>query len=108
MLYHYTSIDNLKKIIKSRELWLTNIRKFKDTDEYVYAVTLLCGEMNLSRNNISKLMALIEGEMNLHYVCCFCEDPDNKHLWKNYGSVNLGFSRSELLSVVKGNLRDNG
>jgi len=108
MLYHYTSVDNLKKIIESRELWLTNIRKFGDAGEYVHTVSQICYEMNFSENSASEIMALIKEEMNLNYACCFCEDPDNEYLWENYGSVNIGFSYSKLLSVVKENQRGNG
>jgi len=103
MLFHYTKTSNLKSIISSCELWFTNISEFNDTSEYIYTVDLLCREMSLPDNSVSEILELIQNEMKRYYVCCFCADENNLHLWENYGNVRISFEETELMSMIKSN-----
>ncbi len=51
-LYHYTTQDGLRGIIKSRSLWFTNIFYINDASEFNYIFKLVQEELNLKVQNV--------------------------------------------------------
>jgi hypothetical protein len=101
MLYHYTSIEKLKNILETQELWLTKISDFEDVSEFRHTVSMLCNELSLSASDHDKLLSVITKTNNLVFIGCFCSDVDRPYLWKNYGEVNIEFSKNVLMDMVR-------
>lgn len=101
MLYHYTSIDNIKKILETQTLWLTKISDFEDVSEFCRTISMLCKELSLSACDHDKLLSLITKKNNLIFVGCFCSDVDSSYLWKKYGELNIEFSKNVLMDMVR-------
>ncbi len=92
ILYHYTSAEVFKKIIRTGRLLMTHYKDFAshpsgDANEIVWAaneyyrcVSPLFGERNVS---IQKLIGSI-------YVLSTAARRDNAHLWHTYGDQNRG------------------
>ncbi len=97
MLYHYTSIDKLKSILKTQQLWLTKISNFKDISEFKHTLSLIAKELLLPFNDLENALSQFSNNI---FVSCFCEDFDRSYLWENYGEFNIGFSKTALNGMV--------
>lgn len=80
MLYHYTHYSGLKGILESRQLWLTNISCFEDTEEFIYTVSRLVQKLFLSRTITEELRSFLTQENPFTFVSCFCKDGDRLDL----------------------------
>ena len=100
MLYHYTSIEKLKHILETQKFWLTKISDFEDASEFRHTISMLCKELSLSALDHDKLLSVITKTNNLVFVGCFCSDVDRPYLWKNYGELNIEFSKNVLMDMV--------
>lgn len=103
MLYHYTNFCGLKGILKSRQLWLTNISCFKDTEEFIYAVSLIAKRLFLSVTMTKKFLAFVTQQNSSTFVSCFCKDADRKDLWQRYGGsggYNIEFTEQDMRSMA--------
>lgn len=101
MLYHYTSIKKLKSILETQKLWLTKISDFEDASEFLLTISMLCKELYLPTVEHDKLLSIITKRNDLIFVGCFCSDVDSAHLWKNYGELNIEFSKKTLMNMVR-------
>jgi Protein of unknown function (DUF2971) len=112
-LYHYTTGENLIRIIESQELWATQVSCLNDTTELVYAADELCKRVR------SKLQALDDqttspylrrfadalsnpyAETSGTFVTCFSECRDDLSQWRAYsggeGGYAIQFDRARLL-----------
>lgn len=100
MLYHYTTIDKLKSILETQQLWLTKISNLEDVSEFFYTISLVCDELSLSSENRYRLYNEITKTSNYIFVGSFCGDVDSLYLWKHYGEFNIEFSKIELMYLV--------
>ena len=106
-LYHYTTIEGLKGILKKRSIWLTHISTLNDPTELKYGkkliLEIISDEMNKQSEDIinsffKQLILHINTFDDLFYevyVACFCESDNLLSQWRAYanrgGGYNLGF-----------------
>ncbi len=119
VLYHYCSVESLYNILKSKVLWLTNIRYMNDSKEISWLYELAKQVIqrmakSLHSENERKLFQMLMDHCdNLfldetffpHVHCsCFSKNGDSLGQWRAYASdgkgVAIGFSQSYLKSFV--------
>lgn len=91
-LYHYTTIQNLKNIISSNELWLTNYSSLKnrDSQEVTLGFRLLEDALKRKVKDSFTLKAVKNLLPKEFYLMCFCKRSDNEHLWQEYANRSRG------------------
>jgi hypothetical protein len=114
-LWHYTSGENLINIIKSGELWSTQVSCLNDQLELRYAQSLLLkalidlrAERKLSEDETFfvdlGIERLNEERTNASewFVACFSRRDDDLSQWRAYGlgegGYSIGFSYSEMIA----------
>ena len=103
-LYHYTTGNGLIEIIKSGELWSTQVNCLNDASEFLYtmarlqerAETLLASTQTpdikfLLETIITGLKRPLRGLLPW-FVACFTEDGDDLSQWRGYGGGEGGYS----------------
>jgi hypothetical protein len=116
ILYHYTSLEGLLGIIKSKSIWASSILYLNDSSELNNSIDLLNKILN-SKNYlmpspenwfrfINKLWEninlLFSSEQYNFYVCSFSEENDLLSQWQGYCPRGIGFS----LGFKFGNLKE--
>lgn len=107
-LYHYTTIDGLKGIIRNRSIWLTHTSTLNDPTELKYGKELILKILNNEKSNkheepIDRFLHALTVEVNRFdeimyetYVACFCKSDNLLSQWRAYGhrggGYNLGFT----------------
>lgn len=117
-LVHYTSSENALNIIKSKELWLRNVRTMNDWSEVEHGFNLLKTYFSKSHRKVNKLIAFKNALDNIHagvgdevintfdsfyfktysetYISCLShhlnhEDIDGRlSMWRAYSSDSSG------------------
>jgi hypothetical protein len=103
--HHYTTIDGLHGILKSREVWGTSVEYLNDSVEISYGMDLAkdvvnqeikgnAGDDNLViQVQLFRILAELEHHRSntSYFVTCFCEAPDLLSQWRAYGK-NAGYS----------------
>lgn len=80
-LIHFTSINNLLNIIRSKSLWMNDLNSMEDKSEFVFA------NKHLSKNDSESLKSNI---LSLSF-CEFSENTVlNDFMWKRYGENHKG------------------
>jgi hypothetical protein len=108
-LYHYTTQEGLLGIVRTGELWATNVQYMNDIGEFFLAVEIAVERLRMHRFapglSINRLSAILVQQLERVKeapICAvsFCVDPDLLSQWRGYagspGSICLGF-RSEAL-----------
>lgn len=101
-LFHYTSVEGLKGIIESQELWATNLAYMNDTREMhtgsAVIQEILAADIDHATDQQTKklLQALQEYSgkspiKNAHAVC-FSKNGDQLSQWRGYGSNGKGYA----------------
>jgi hypothetical protein len=96
-LYHYTTGSGLIEIIKSGELWSTQLSCLNDATELLYPIELLRQKAHhrLSAPTTPRLEFLLKAIVaglaapqvatEGRFVACFSEDGDDLSQWRGYG-----------------------
>lgn len=122
IVYHYCSVDTFIKIIKNKEIWLTDITKSNDSKELIFAYEKLIDEFDKriakykkSGDDITPLVEcrklLDDFDINklLFHVCCFSTEHDSLSQWAMYADngtgIAIGFKADELNNLK--NSKDN-
>lgn len=114
-LWHYTSSDGLISILRSREIWASNISFLNDTKEIEHAVDYAKNAIRnrINRGNITPdEIAFLESLENAsgtaarrYYVASFSEDQDLLSQWRAYcppgGGYSLGLPSEQLMAVAE-------
>jgi hypothetical protein len=111
VLYHYTSGEGLLGIVRSREIWSTNILYLNDASELSHATEVLTSELETTplklranAGTFSMSIPVYSKDLTLdHFVASFCEDRDLLSQWRGYGSgagYSVGFPSSVLRWVA--------
>jgi hypothetical protein len=111
-IYHYTTGDNLIKIIKSGELWSTQAACMNDTKELVYAVERLAERAKLQKipgqlgplwQAFDKFTLNPDATTAPIFLTCFSERDDDLSQWRAYGAgeggYSIGFDGKKLLEL---------
>lgn len=107
-LFHYTTFEGFKGIIKNRSIWLSHINSLNDPNELKYGKQLILNILNRQIGNkhselinqyLSYLATIVNGfseSIYGNYVACFCESNNLLSQWRAYGhrggGYNLGFT----------------
>jgi hypothetical protein len=103
-LYHYTTGSGLIDILKSGELWSTQLSCLNDACEFLYPIgRVLCGaQPKLASPISSEVKPLLEEIITQlthpqrgtegRFVACFSEDGDDLNQWRAYGSGEGGYA----------------
>lgn len=114
-LWHYTSADGLVSILKSKQIWASNIAFLNDTKEIEHAVEyaknaignrLNRGDLAADERSVLQEMAQACGSAaKRYYVASFSEDQDLLSQWRAYcppgGGYSLGISSEHLQAVSR-------
>ncbi len=128
-LYHYTTVEGLLGIVRSRSLWVSDVEFMNDAQELRFGRPELraalveqadrlcppesedspdCSRATLLRSAAEHLdqPAGIFASRQWHavYVACFCESEDLLSQWRGYGSSGgfaIGFRRSSLEALER-------
>jgi DUF2971 family protein len=110
-IYHYTSLTNLKKIIKSQSLYFTNLFYLNDKSEFKYGIEFIrkvIEDIKPANRIIGELIDKhIENKINSkRFIICFSLKEDLLSQWKDYGDngcgVSIGFHNHHLKSCLAG------
>jgi hypothetical protein len=114
-LFHYTTAQGLIGILKSKEMWATNVSYLNDSKEIIEAAetaALAASNMALQPNVLTDELRLLN-EMKeaagsagkRFYIIAFSEDGDSLSQWRGYcpanGGYAIGFPSKHLMSVAK-------
>jgi hypothetical protein len=103
-LYHYTTGENLIKIIETGELWSTQAACMNDSKELIYAVERLAERAKVRRDAAAdeRLVPLWRAVDDLItnpdatgapiFLTCFSERDDDLSQWRAYASGEGGYS----------------
>jgi Protein of unknown function (DUF2971) len=103
-LYHYTTGNGLIEIIKSGELWATQVACLNDSSELLYPIELLHSKVcQQSKSPVSLevgfVMKQIEDGLSAQtietegrFIACFSEDGDDLSQWRAYGGGEGGYA----------------
>jgi hypothetical protein len=103
-LYHYTTGNGLIEIIKSGELWATQVACLNDSSELLYPIELLQSKIcTKSKSPISLeerfLLKQIQDGLSAatidtegRFLACFSEDGDDLSQWRAYGGGEGGYA----------------
>jgi hypothetical protein len=103
-LYHYTTGAGLIEILKSGELWSTQLSCLNDASEFLYPIENILSRARLKVaspvspdvkylletiiSGLSHPQIAVEGR----FVTCFTEDGDDLSQWRSYGSGEGGYA----------------
>ena len=106
-VFHYTSIENLVKIIESQELWLGNYLQLNDTSEIMYGIDFVQSFVKNKFSNhdlwdkISNKLKFVMTKRFEIFTASFCLKSNFLPAWRFYGNdakgAAIGFS-PELFS----------
>jgi hypothetical protein len=112
-LHHYTSAEGLLGIVRSGQIWATNLLYLNDSSELSDALKILASEIEAIplklgdfAGTFSKSISFYSKDVALdHFVTSFCQDGDLLGQWRGYGAqgagYSIGFVTPALLSAAK-------
>ncbi len=117
-LYHYTTEAGFSGILKSREIWLSDLQLSNDPRdiqlglETLKSLTREIGEKEYSPENAKVLDLLISKMISYFrssrcYTTCFTPHPDDLNMWREYGGNGQGYSlgfRSRAITDMHGRI----
>lgn len=111
LIYHYATKDTFYNIMKSRSIWLTDLRKMNDDTEYVTGFSVIKGHIEGHYpellNEIDSLSPDSMGDDFLILISSFSSSNDSLGMWRGYGEfgegLSLGFDPRELQMFNLGN-----
>lgn len=105
IVYHYCSIDTFKNIIKSKVLWLCNLRDSNDEEEIIRIYSVIWEKVKNKLKNrdfpedlLEKVIYIIDNQYKIQiesssvYGICFCKKEDLVNQWCEYGDHTKGLS----------------
>lgn len=111
MIYHYTSFENFKNILKSKSLWLSSCMQMDDPIDELYSTYCVSRFMSDSNNGINdRLSGNLSGKdiINIlkkhyfeYYSISFGVTNDNDTLWENYANNSKGICIAFDEKIIK-------
>ncbi len=94
-IYHYTSIRAFVNILKSKELWLSNIATMNDKKEITAMLELLKSDLEKSgvdTERTKELLYCLESEYKqlVYLAACFSLNEDDAAMWERYADDARG------------------
>jgi hypothetical protein len=117
-VWHYTSADGLIGMLKSGEIWSTQVTCLNDTLEMRYFINLVHDAVKTLRAkttdaDLSILFRIADERLTssdlstvANFVACFSEVEDDLAQWRGYGGGEcgyaVGFQSQGILEAIKG------
>jgi hypothetical protein len=115
-LHHYTTGDNLIKILASGELWSTQAACMNDSKELIHAVERLAERVKLQKDAtaaderllpmwlaVDDLISTPDATGAPIFLSCFSEEEDDLSQWRAYasgeGGYSIGFDAKKLAEL---------
>lgn len=107
MIYHYTTVKSLQKILASGYFRLKATDYMNDPDEFKWASKL--GKIHLEKLGATEDELIAFSKMNIaqpfndSYIWSFTKNGDSQNLFNVYGDssgVSLGFSLKDVMTVL--------
>lgn len=105
MQYYFCSLDNFKKIMESKCLWLCDLTRSNDSQEVLRAYQILWERVKdrLQASDLDSAMLteqtnLLDSDFKLQamidipFGCCFCAEDDLVQQWQEYGDKGRGIA----------------
>ncbi len=110
VIYHYCGVDSFRGILKSKELWLSDVHFMNDTTEQTHFIeisTKVLRDWPPGPENvyIQLLIKNFEWMRLTPYACCFCEDGDLLSQWCRYADNGNGFAVGFSTAWIRGQSR---
>lgn len=107
LIYHYCSLDTLLKILSSKSIWLSDIRKMNDPGEFILGHTIVYNVMKSLLGSNAELtnsfISLGDTPKFITFSASFSKHSDNLSQWRAYGNdgegVAIGFD-SEIIKEI--------
>jgi hypothetical protein len=98
-VYHYTDLDGLMGICRSKRMWATDVLFMNDASEYVYAQSIIedvISAYSLKHPEFAEYKYLFERDplnttLNV-FAACFCERSDLLSQWRAYAKDGTGYA----------------
>lgn len=96
LLYHYTKLDTLWKILESDSLFARNIRFSNDFNEYLTGRNTIekfvSGLQDTDEPKKKEILKKLRENPMMYFMVCFCEDGDLLSQWRGYAQngVSIG------------------
>lgn len=96
LLYHYTKLETLWKILESDSLLARNIRFSNDFNEYMTGrrtiEKFVKRHGSLDRSKQKEILKRIQENPMMYFMVCFCENGDLLSQWRGYAQngVSIG------------------
>jgi hypothetical protein len=94
ILYHYTTAEGLRGIVKTKSIWASDCRFLNDETEFKHGLSIFDKIFDSygSRSLPSELVDIIRGFRNASDEFCiliasFCQDPDVLSQWRGYNGA---------------------
>jgi hypothetical protein len=97
-VFHYTTVEGLLGILRTRRLWATDIGYLNDKSEFIYANEMVREVGSAITTGVEPLLdlaAVLNANLLDHsecYVSCFCEDGDLLSQWRAYSHRGAGYA----------------
>lgn len=114
LIYHYTTLQGLKGILESQEMWFTDYGYLNDSDELEHGLQLFEEKLKVAigRKEYADVAGIFEAWIenmrnHQHRICIasYSLDGDSLSQWRAYGSVAIGFAPSYELTGSRGECR---
>ena len=100
LLHHYTTAEGVIGILRSEELWATNVLYLNDSEEIEDGIRhfdLLRKDVwnrstQIGRWVLAAVLAVLRDPPIRTFVTCFCEDGDLLGQWRGYAPFGGGYS----------------
>ena len=104
LIYHYCSKEIFNKIIQSKEIWLSDISKMNDENEYKAGYQIIkdiLKEKSLKQNIVTEMS---DDNLNKSFqvlIGCFSRNDDMLSQWKAYADdgqgLSIGFNKETIM-----------
>lgn len=98
-LYHYTTEEQAKSILSSRQIWLSDVKSLNDGNEIHTRFKIFSSQIEssslfseLTIRNRELFLEFIVDKLfhNQFFIACFARSEKNKHLWQHYSNGYKG------------------
>jgi hypothetical protein len=107
-IYRYASIQTIHAMLKSQELWFSDLRCMNDWDEYAagyrIAKDVVASEYPHSLESLTEIAPDQMGPRFMGLICSFSSDGDCLSMWRGYGDDGRGAAIGYSVPTLEQNL----
>jgi len=104
MIYHYCDANAFQSIIKTKQVWLTDITKLNDTSEYDSGFDIVMEVLEekgiLDPHALQDITAYSSNDDNHILIGCFSKEGDSGTQWRLYADdsrgLSIGFDENDI------------